>query len=278
MVCLFAGHIRRHFRNIDFYQFLQANLEQQCVVSFVMLLHFLDFFLLMSDFVQSHHMAEILEERASVEVIKRDEAIENYKKECQLLLVANNERLREEAEGLRADKVNFDSALSSAKAAEELALERAKKATDIADTLRREVDAERASAVELLKENGRLRKELEEAKTLGLAAAKSYTAALAEFGGVTPALSPDLSVGQVFGWMAGNFSKLPTFVGKVGDFAALSCATNFAKTLTKASCGHVDELKRKKDYEGPASLGGASKALMTTVRHFMEHFCCKFGR
>lgn len=67
-------------------------------------------------------MAEILEERASVEVFKRDEAIENYKKECKLL-VANNERFREEAEGLLADKMNFDSALSSTKAAEELALE-----------------------------------------------------------------------------------------------------------------------------------------------------------
>lgn len=101
---------------------------------------------------------------------------------------------------------------------------------------------------------------------------------LLSLGGVTPTLSPDLSIGQVFGWMAGNFSKLPTFVGKVRDFAALSCATNFAKTLTKAGCGHVEELKRKKDYEGPASLGGASKALMITVRHFMEHFWCKFGR
>lgn len=72
--------------------------------------------------------------------------------------------------------------------------------------------------------------------------------------------------------MWGNFSKLPSFVGKVGEFAMLSSATNFAKTLAKASCSHIEEIKQKKDYESPAALGDASKALSTTVCHFMEHF------
>lgn len=78
--------------------------------------------------------------------------------------------------------------------------------------------------------------------------------------------------------MSTNFSKLSSFVGKVGDFAALCSATNFAKTLAKAGCGHIVEMKRKKDYENPAAHGESSKALATTVCHFMEHFWCKFGR
>lgn len=36
-------------------------------------------------------------------------------------------------------------------------------------------------------------------------------------------------------------------------------------------------MKRKKDYESPAALGDASKALATTVHHFLDHFWCKFG-
>lgn len=75
-----------------------------------------------------------------------------------------------------------------------------------------------------------------------------------------------------------NFSKLPNFVGKVGDFVVLSSATNFAKTLVKAGCGHVEEMKKKKDYASLKAIGEwRLEALTTTVRHFMEHFWCHFG-
>lgn len=67
-------------------------------------------------------------------------------------------------------------------------------------------------------------------------------------------------------------------LARFGDFAALSRATNFAKTLAKVGCEHVAELKRKKDYKSPVALGEASKAVSTTVRRFVEHFWCKFGR
>lgn len=109
---------------------------------------------------------------------------------------------------------------------------------------------------------------------MGLAAAEVYTVVLNGFGGITSPLPIDASGGDI-SWTRSNFSKLPTFVGKVGDFAALSSTTNFAKTLVKAGCGHVEEMK-KKDYESPNVLGKSSKALTTTVRHFMEHSWCRF--
>lgn len=66
--------------------------------------------------------------------------------------------------------------------------------------------------------------------------------------------------------MNANFSKLPDFVGKVGDFTALASVTNLAKTA---------ELKHKKEYEGPADLGETSKAVSTTIHRFIKHFWCK---
>lgn len=77
--------------------------------------------------------------------------------------------------------------------------------------------------------------------------------------------------------MSGNFAKLPNFVGKVADFAALSSTTNLAMTLAKAGCGHVVKLKHTKEFESPAELGETSKAVSDTIRRFIRHFWCKFG-
>lgn len=98
-------------------------------------------------------------------------------------------------------------------------------------------------------------------KTLCIAAIEAYTSALGGFGGTTPPLLSEASPASLFSWMSANFSKLPSFVGKVGDFAMLSSATNFAKTLAKAGCGHIEEMKRKKDYESPAHSGHPQRPL-----------------
>jgi hypothetical protein len=77
---------------------------------------------------------------------------------------------------------------------------------------------------------------------------------LSGFGGrVTPLLA-NASSCSIFSWMS-NFSKLPNFIGKVGDFVVLSSATNFAKTLVKVGCGHVEEMKKKKDYASLKAIG-----------------------
>ena len=77
--------------------------------------------------------------------------------------------------------------LTGSKTAEELALARVQKSSEIAEGLRKEVDVERASSVALLKEVELLSKQLEDAKALGQATAAAYSSALVGFGG---SLSP----------------------------------------------------------------------------------------
>ena len=130
-------------------------------------------------------MAEALEEWASREIIHHDETIKGLQKELDGL-TAENKRLEEEAEGLWT--VKGDKALASAKAAENLALERAQKANKVSKNLRKEIDVERSSSVALLAEVELLKKQLDEAKTLGLSSAEACTTALTGFGKVTSSL------------------------------------------------------------------------------------------
>jgi hypothetical protein len=168
--------------------------------------------------------------------------------------------------------------LSRSKAAEELALERAQKAKEIAEGLHKEEDTETASSTSLLLEVELLKKRLDEAKVLGLAASEAYASALIGFGAVMSSLPAESLVSGLFKWMSANFAKLPDFIGKVLDFALLSSATNLARTLAEGGGGHVEVLKRKKDYESPAKLGETPKAVYSAVRRFMSYFWCKFGR
>lgn len=151
-------------------------------------------------------------------------------------------------------------------------------ATEIADNLRKEIDAERSSSVALLAEVKLLKEQLDGAKTLGLAAAEAYTTTLVGFGRVTPSHPAEASASNLFTWMSSNFAKLPNFIGKVVDFAALSSATNLARFLAEGGCEHVEGVKRKKGYEDPAGLGEIPKLVSSAVRHFMSYFWCKFGR
>lgn len=86
-------------------------------------------------------MAEALEEHASPEVIKCDKTIETLEKERDGL-IEDKRRL--------VDEKDFDRALSWVKAAEDLTLEKAKKATDVTESLWKEVDTEKASSAALL--------------------------------------------------------------------------------------------------------------------------------
>jgi hypothetical protein len=88
-----------------------------------------------------------------------------------------------------------------------------------------------------------LKKRLHEAKALGLATAKAYASVLVGFGGVMSSLSAESSASGLFTWMSVDFTKLLDFVGKVLDFAALSSATNLARTLVESGGRHVEEVK-----------------------------------
>jgi hypothetical protein len=85
-----------------------------------------------------------------------------------------------------------------AKAAEQLAAERAMKALETAENLCKEVNAERESSTALKAQVDMLSKRLEDAKAVGLAAADLYIGALGQFGGVASLLPPEPSAYIIF--------------------------------------------------------------------------------
>ena len=78
------------------------------------------------------------------------------------------------------------------------ATERALKAIEIADNLRKEVDAERESGAALKAQVDMLSKRLEDAKSNGLAAAELYVGALEQFGGSMPPLPSEPLAFNIF--------------------------------------------------------------------------------
>ncbi|XP_021315120.1 uncharacterized protein LOC110434730 [Sorghum bicolor] len=201
-----------------------------------------------------HHMAAALEERCSREVICRDEAIGALKKENETLEAekarlseevkefssvrreieslrkerddykAGSEVLKKEKEDAEASAAVLRTNVTEAGRARDLALQRAKKAEDIADRLRKELDAERTSAAEL---QTRMQKaEAEAAAIVGL-----YADSLAQFGGSTSAPPPSGDVGAGLAWLKSHIRMLPDFVGGAVDFGAL--AAEIAKKKAK---------------------------------------------
>ena len=83
--------------------------------------------------------------------------------------------------------------LEGAKAVDQQAAERTLKAIEMAENLRKEVDAERESSVALKALVDMLTKCLEDAKVVGLATAELYMGALGQFGATTSSLPPDPS-------------------------------------------------------------------------------------
>lgn len=175
-----------------------------------------------------------MDRNLAIEALKKElEVVEEEKKHL-TAEVATLRSSRKEIEDLKVKVESLDKALAGSKTAEHLALEKAKKAVDTADRLCREIDAEKESSGALATQVELLNKRLDDAKALGLSAAQVYTSVLASFRAVTPLLPFDLSAYGVLGWPKSNFSKLPDFVMKVGDFVAISSATNLSKTLAKS--------------------------------------------
>jgi pyridoxine 5'-phosphate synthase PdxJ len=88
--------------------------------------------------------------------------------------------------------------LEGAKAAEQLTAERALKALETAENLRKEVNAERESSAALKAQVDMLSKHLEDAKAIGLAEVDLYIGALGQFGGVASSLPPEPSAYIIF--------------------------------------------------------------------------------
>jgi hypothetical protein len=153
---------------------------------------------------------------------------------------------------------------------------KAKKAVDTADRLRREIDAEKESSGALAMQVELLNKHLDNVKALGLSAAKIYTSVVASFGAVTPLLPSYLSAYGVLGWLKSNFSKLPDFVMNIGEFVAVSSATNLSKTLAKLGCGHIKGLRKRDWFESLKELREASRNVSRAVKNFISSFWFNF--
>jgi cell division protein FtsB len=103
-------------------------------------------------------MSAVLEERNTHEVLDRNEVIEALKKEVEVL-GAEKTRLMAEVGGLSATRAEAESLRKEAdslwkqievvKTVEALAIERASKANETANNLRREIDAEKQSSLAL---------------------------------------------------------------------------------------------------------------------------------
>ena len=88
--------------------------------------------------------------------------------------------------------------VDSAKATKHLAVERALKAIETADNLRKQVDIERESSTTLKAQVDLLTKRLEDANVVGVATAELYVGALEGFVGSTSSLPSEPSALNLF--------------------------------------------------------------------------------
>jgi hypothetical protein len=121
--------------------------------------------------------------------------------------------------------------VEDAKCAKALAIERALKANETADNLRKELNAEKESGLALQQQVALLMGCLEATKGLGLATVKMYVATLGQLGGSTSDMPEEPIAFSLLSWLKAHVEKLPAFVRDVADFGALLRATNYAKML-----------------------------------------------
>jgi hypothetical protein len=245
-------------------------------------------------------MAAALEERCSREVICRDEAIGALKKENETLEAekarlseevkefssvrkeidslrkerddykAGSEVLKKEKEDAEASAAVLRTSVAEAGRVRDLALQRAEKAEDIAERLRKELDAERTSAAEL---QTRIQKaEAEAAAIVGL-----YADSLAKFGGSTSAPPPGGDVGAALAWLKSHIRMLPDFVGGAVDFGALAAVSSFARLLRRGGCSHAEGVA-KEEFAAAEDVGEGTPSLRKSVRNFISSFWIRFGR
>ena len=245
-------------------------------------------------------MAAALEERCSREVICRDEAIGALKKENETLEAekarlseevkefssvrrevdslkkerddykAGSEALKKEKEDAEASVAVLRTSVAEAGRVRDVALQRAEKAEDIAERLRKELDAERTSAAEL---QTRIQKaEAEAAAIVGL-----YADSLAKFGGSTSAPPPGGDVGAALAWLKSHIRMLPDFVGGAVNFGALAAVSSFAKLLRREGCSHMEEVA-KEEFATAEDIGEGTSSLRKSVWNFISSFWIRFGR
>jgi len=231
-------------------------------------------------------MAEALEEKATIELIKRDEAIEALQSELEKIEAEKEQlagdaaeatELRKAVEGYMAEAKLLKDKLQASVSAHEATKKDVEAAESRAKDLGEKLESEENNNRTLSAEVKALHGKLDGAASLGLSSAEAYKSALAEFGGVTTALPEDLSASALFGWFKENIAKLPAFVGGAVDYGAMSCGNNLYRLLEKAGCKHIPGVLEAKRFESPEELGNPSET-PKGVKNFIKYFWQKFGR
>jgi len=151
----------------------------------------------------------------------------------------------------------------------DLAVQRAEKAEDIADRLRKELDVERTSAAVV---QTRMQKaEAEAAGVIGL-----YSGSLAQFGGSTSAPPPGGDVGASLAWLKSHISMLPDIVEGAVDFGALAAVSSFARLVRRGGCPHAEGVA-KEEFASAEDVGEGTSSLCKSVRYFISSFWIRFG-
>jgi len=182
---------------------------------------------------------------------------------------AGSEVLKKEKEDAESSVAVLRTSATEAERARDLALQRAEKAEDIADRLRKELDAERESAATM--QTRTQKAEAEAADVVGL-----YTNSLAQFGGSTSAPPPSGDVGASLAWLKSHIHMLPDFVGGAVDFGALAAVSSFARLLRRGGCSHAEGVA-KEEFISVEDVGEGTSSLRKSVRNFISSFWIRFG-
>jgi len=224
-----------------------------------------------------------MEERCTREVSDRDAAIETLKVEIERLegekwslsdsLTALRLSLAEkerERDGLRVD-------LAKAREAEVLSAEQTRRASELAEGLRRELASEKESAAAVREQLSLTTRRLDSVKGVLAATVGHYRATVAELGGETSAPPEEDSVYALASWLKRHLAKLPGLINGCTDYGALAGVANYAKLLARGGCTHTKSIPEGA-LPGPEELGETSLGLRKTLRNFIGHFWAPFGR
>jgi hypothetical protein len=153
---------------------------------------------------------------------------------------------RTEAENIYKEVESLWKQVEVAKTVEALPVERASKANETTDNLRKETDAEKKSSLALQQQVELLTGRLEAAKGLALATMKMYVVMLEQFGGSISDMPEEPTAFNLLSWLKAHVEKLPAFVRGAVDFGALAGATNYAKMLGRRGSAHTEGFQKEK--------------------------------
>jgi hypothetical protein len=119
--------------------------------------------------------------------------------------------------------------------------------------------------------------ELQEAIRSGRVIAGLYADIVSGLGGHFSPLAPNSGLPDILKWLRNGIARLPEVVYGVSDYSALSGVVSLAGALEGLGCSHLEEVKKKKEFEAPKEPY-PSEATKSLAKRFFGRFWSKFGR